>query len=147
MNVGSAWFQSFRDFGCQRNSLRGTGRRADTMNRRSKAHCTVARWALVLLACAMLCNAARTTPQLGNAANLRSKDENLQEDLLNRVARTLQQAGPFPPGARVVEVNSEEVSLICCFTHLNRVDHLWSCLLGVQPWSEQERPALSLDSC
>ena len=79
--------------------------RGFTMARRFTALVMVTRWVLVALLCAVACIAARTTPKLGNASNVENPDENLR----NRVARTLEQAGPFPAGARVVEVNSEEV--------------------------------------
>ena len=75
---------------------------------RSVALCTVTRWALVALLCAVACGAARTMPQLGNASSS-SNGENPQEGSLDRVSRTLEQAGTFPAGSRVVEVNSEEV--------------------------------------
>ena len=79
--------------------------RAYKMAHRSAVIFIAARWVLVALLCSVACSAARTTPQLGNASN----GETPEENLLNRVARTLEQAGPFPAGARVVEVNSEEV--------------------------------------
>lgn len=75
------------------------------MASRPSAFFMVTRWILMAILCAALRIVARTTPQSGNASDLETPEENL----LNRVARTLEQAGPFPAGARVVEVNSEEV--------------------------------------